>query len=457
MKLIDLLKEVGEATSRPYDWKMTADHEDYKEYMFQTKTGFYYKVEIEVLEGDEERDSAFVQFGIVEPDEDNMGFTNFDAVPSKGDLFNIMATIVEVLKDLIKKNPSIKYLQFETTKGKNKESNARLNLYIKYIQKHLPNAEVTTDSRRGYEMTSIKLKEVGEATAKPYKWENTFNKEDYKAYVFKTDSGLNYQLNIKLLKGDEELETARIEFGIVDGDYFTDYDETPSRGEVYKVMATVVDILKDFVKKNKGVKYLHFTTNKVGPGETKRLGLYKQYIQKHLPNAEIETKNRYGAEVTTITLKEIGDASAKPYKFEKVYEDDFERTYGFETESGQLYNVIIEEVDPEDPYYYKGSDPISKMKRISVRFYTVAEDPDAEEYDKVVNKGELFKVMATIVDILRLELKLRPSIEAIEFKPSKRKVQDKARLELYKRFFKNFYPNTEFKTYGEEVVAILKK
>ncbi len=164
MKLIDLLREVGEATSRPYDWKMTADHEDYKEYMFQTKTGFYYKVEIEVLEGDEERDSAFVQFGIVEPDEDNMGFTNFDAVPSKGDLFNIMATIVEVLKDLIKKNPNIKYLQFETTKGKNKESNARLSLYIKYIQKHLPNAEVTTDSRRGYEMTSIKLKEVGETT-----------------------------------------------------------------------------------------------------------------------------------------------------------------------------------------------------------------------------------------------------------------------------------------------------
>ena len=451
MKLIDLLKEVGEASSKPYNWKQTANEEDYKEYMFQTKSGFYYKVEIEVLEGDEERDSAFVQFGIVEPDEDNMGFTNFDAVPSKGDLFNIMATIVEVLKDLIKKNPSIKYLQFETTKGRDKESNARLNLYTKYIQKHLPNAEVTTDSRRGYEMTSIKLKEVGEATAKPYKWENTFNKEDYKAYVFKTDSGLNYQLNIKLLKGDEELETARIEFGIVDGDYFTDYDETPSRGEVYKVMATVVDILKDFVKKNKGVKYLHFTTNKVGSGETKRLGLYKQYIQKHLPNADIETKNRYGAEVTTITLKEIGDASARPYKFEKVYDDEFERIYGFETESGQMYNVVIEEIEPEDPFTAGGG------VRLDVRFYAVGEDPEAEEYDKVVNKGELFKVMATIVDIIKKEIEQKPYIKAISFKPSKRKSQDRARLELYKRFLKNFYPNVEYQTYGDEVIAILKK
>ena len=306
MKLIDLLKEVGEASSKPYNWKQTADYDDYKEYMFQTKSGFYYKVEIEVLEGDEERDSAFVQFGIVEPDEDDMGFTNFDAVPSKGDLFNIMATIVEVLKDLIKKNPNIKYLQFETTKGKNKESNARLNLYAKYIQKHLPNSTMSTDSRRGYEMTSIKL-------------------------------------------------------------------------------------------------------------------------------------------------KEIGDASAKPYKFEKVYDDEFERTYGFETDSGQMYNVVIEEIEPEDPFTAGGG------VRLDVRFYAVGEDPDAEEYDKVLNKGELYKVMATIVDIIRFEMKQRPYIKAISFKPSKRKSQDRARLELYKRFLKNFYPNVEYQTYGDEVIAILKK
>jgi hypothetical protein len=236
-----------------------------------------------------------------------------------------------------------------------------------------------------------------------------------------------------------------------DDQYFKDYDETPSRGEVYKVMATVVGILKDFIKKNKGVKYLHFTTNKVGPGETKRLGLYKQYIQKHLPNADIETKNRYGAEVTTITLKEIGDASAKPYKFEKVYDDEFERIYGFETESGQMYNVVIEEIEPEDPFTAGGG------YRLDIRFYAVGEDPDKEEYDKVVNKGELFKVMATIVEIIKKEIEQKPYIKAISFKPSKRKSQDRARLELYKRFLKNFYPNVEYQTYGDEVIAILKK
>ena len=299
------------------------------------------------------------------------------------------------------------------------------------------------------------LKEVGEATAKPYDWRQTSDEEEYKEYTFQTDSGLYYQLDIDIKEQDQEKDTAAVGFGVVkpndDDGYFKDYDETPSRGEVYKVMATVVGILKDFIKKNKGIKYLHFTTNKVGPGETKRLGLYKQYIQKHLPNADIETKNRYGAEVTTITLKEIGDASAKPYKFEKVYDDEFERTYGFETESGQMYNVIIEEIEPEDPFTAGGA------VRLDVRFYAVGEDPDAEEYDKVVNKGELFKVMATIVEIIRLEMKQRPYIKAISFKPSKRKSQDKARLELYKRFLKNFYPNVEYQTYADEVIAILKK
>jgi len=299
------------------------------------------------------------------------------------------------------------------------------------------------------------LKEIGEATAKPYDWRQTSDEEEYKEYTFKTDSGLYYQLDIDIKEQDEERDTAAVGFGVLkpndDDQYFKDYDETPSRGEVYKVMATVVSILKDFIKKNKGVKYLHFTTNKVGPGETKRLGLYKQYIQKHLPNAEIETKNRYGAEVTTITLKEIGDASAKPYKFEKVYEDDFERTYGFETESGQLYNVVIEEIEPEDPFTAGGG------YRLDVRFYAVGEDPDKEEYDKVLNKGELYKVMATIVEIIKKEIEQKPYIKAISFKPGKRKSQDRARLELYKRFLKNFYPNVEYQTYGDEVIAILKK
>ena len=308
------------------------------------------------------------------------------------------------------------------------------------------------------------LKEIGDATARPYDWSQTADEEDFKQYLFQTDSDLKYELEISVSEGDKELDSAVVAFGIVEAgeeDYFTDYDKVPSKGELYKVMATTVSILKDFIKKNKQIKYIYFTTNKLGNDTSKdrssRLGLYTKYIQKHIPNAKIDTKVVDGQESTMIKLKEVGDASAKVYQWDKTYDDENERIYGFFSDSDEVYNVVIDEIEPEDPYYYKGSDPVSKMKRISVRFYVVGEDPDDEDYEKVVNKGELFKVMATVVDILKFELKLRPYIKAIEFKPSKRKTQDRARLELYKRFFKNFYPNTEFKNYGDEVIAILKK
>ena len=303
------------------------------------------------------------------------------------------------------------------------------------------------------------LKEVGEATAKPYDWRQTSDEEEYKEYMFKTDSGLNYQLDIEIKEQDEERDTAAVSFGVVkpndDDQYFKDYDETPSRGEVYKVMATVVGILKDFIKKSKGIKYLHFTTNKVGPGETKRLGLYKQYIQKHLPNADIETKNRYGAEVTTITLKEIGDASAKPYRWDWTIEDG-DKAYVFYTDSGERYVVVVDVLEAEDdPFTARG------LNRLDVKFGTTSAIGQTD-FDKVPSKGELYKVMATVVDIVKQELDTKGYIKAIEFSPSKRKDKGKdklsnARVELYKRFLKNFYPNVEYQTYGDEVIAILKK
>jgi len=156
------------------------------------------------------------------------------------------------------------------------------------------------------------LKEVGEATAKPYKWEmeSYIDEEDYKRYAFKTDSGLNYELEIAVSEGDKELDSAVVTFGIVEedgSDYFTDYEKVPTKGELYKVMATVVSILKDFIKKNKQVKYIYFTTNKLGKDldkeQSSRLNLYRRYIQTHLPNAKINTKVIDGEEATMITLK----------------------------------------------------------------------------------------------------------------------------------------------------------
>lgn len=447
VKLIDLLKEVGEASAKPYDWKMTADHEDYKEYMFQTKSGFYYKVEIEVLEGYEERDSAFVQFGIVEPDEDDMGFTNFDAVPSKGDLFNIMATIVEVLKDLIKKNPNIKYLQFETTKGRGKESNARLNLYAKYIQKHLPNSTMATDSRRGYEMTSIKLKEIGEATAKPYDWDNYMDEDEYKEYGFETDSGLNYKLDIAVSEGDEERDSAVVSFGISEldtWDYFTDYEKVPSKGELYKVMATVVDILKDFIKKNKQVKYMYFTTNKlgkeVGKDQSARLNLYRRYIQTHLPNAKIDTKVIDGEEATMITLKELNVPTPEDaYKFIKSTKTKNRGAgsmykYTFKNEKGTVLDATCNVIPTEDG---------GKVMYVAFGIAKEKSDDEDKKYNIKTDSGDVLKVLATVVQAVRKTMEIEggeDTFEEILFSPS-----DPKRDRIYNYYIQSLFPKFQEK------------
>ena len=62
MKLIDLLREVGEASAKPYEWRQTSDEYSYKDYMFKTDSGLNYKVDIDVMESDEERDKKRLSY-----------------------------------------------------------------------------------------------------------------------------------------------------------------------------------------------------------------------------------------------------------------------------------------------------------------------------------------------------------------------------------------------------------
>lgn len=132
------------------------------------------------------------------------------------------------------------------------------------------------------------LGEVGEATSEPYDWKQSEDEDGYKEYVFETNSGLAYKLSIDVLEGDEERDSAVVSFGVMDDEYFVDYNINTNRGELYRVMATVVDILKDFTNKNKDIRYLEFTADKGGMQKSQRSNLYTAYIKKHLPGAIIQ-------------------------------------------------------------------------------------------------------------------------------------------------------------------------
>jgi hypothetical protein len=148
----------------------------------------------------------------------------------------------------------------------------------------------------------------------------------------------------------------------------------------------------------------------------------------------------------TDILREIGDASSRPYSYDFYYEEDGRRLYGFNTESYPYTVVIYQDLDDSPNIAY-------------VRFFVPDEnDPDLEQDEVVTNKGELFRIMATVKAIVAHDLKEHPEIDTIEFIPAKRSKEttDIARSNLYLRYIKNAYPSATIEKKGDAVVAKLK-
>jgi hypothetical protein len=134
------------------------------------------------------------------------------------------------------------------------------------------------------------LKEIGEATGPKYKWKKEISGDLNKlkgkqGYSFVTDSGLEYWVALKNKK----------KFIDVDFEADESYDVT-NRGEMFSVMATIVDIVKSALEglntgsdsNNSdvlGIKYAPF--QKGGDMGAKRNNLYIAYIKKAIPNTEI--------------------------------------------------------------------------------------------------------------------------------------------------------------------------
>ena len=134
------------------------------------------------------------------------------------------------------------------------------------------------------------VKEIGEASGKKYSWDQLESGDLSKSggsqsYDFWSESGVKYIVTLT-----HENEFIEIDF-LADRNY-----DTTNRGELYSVMATIVDIIKfaikDLTKGSsgeediRGLKYVP-----VGKGSdllgTQRDQLYRAYIEKALPGVEI--------------------------------------------------------------------------------------------------------------------------------------------------------------------------
>lgn len=135
---------------------------------------------------------------------------------------------------------------------------------------------------------SIELLEVGDASVKSYKYAkpkkkyNNFS-SDQEHIQFVSDSGLKYIVDLKEVTGFLE-----IGFRIDTGREKDKYTET-NRGELFKIMSTVVSIAKDAISNSselRGIRYDPVSKDDKSDNGKKRDRLYRAFISKQFQNAK---------------------------------------------------------------------------------------------------------------------------------------------------------------------------
>lgn len=149
------------------------------------------------------------------------------------------------------------------------------------------------------EETQRVLKEIGEGNAKPYKDTLTADNDWGVFYKFKTDPdpnrsylgkpwpGTTYEVDLKFF----DVETKKRSQTNLDIAFSTEggqYEEETNANEQYRVMATVLAIVKKTLSKHPEVNTLTFTAAKASKGDTRRENFYKAYISKQLRGSTIK-------------------------------------------------------------------------------------------------------------------------------------------------------------------------
>jgi hypothetical protein len=149
-------------------------------------------------------------------------------------------------------------------------------------------------------------------------------------------------------------------------------------------------------------------------------------------------------------ITEVGEANLKPYKWQELDMNGYVVFTRFVTDSETQYDINLETT----PYYPE--DSTSSIKALNVEFIAKPKGAEGSSAKIVVNKGELYRVMATITDIIKKYIK-KLKVKAILYSPSKKQGEDfgTQRDQLYKAFIKKAIPGVKFEKKRDIVAAIL--
>ena len=110
-------------------------------------------------------------------------------------------------------------------------------------------------------------------------------------YAFESDRGMQYKVQIDAYDTEDDNGDVKM-MDFIEVGFYTREKGYQAVGEldkkeVFKIMATVTNIVKDFISNNDWVKEIHYSPSesiKMG-GEQKKSKLYKAYLQKAFPQA----------------------------------------------------------------------------------------------------------------------------------------------------------------------------
>lgn len=101
-------------------------------------------------------------------------------------------------------------------------------------------------------------------------------------YYFTTDSGVHYE--VRFGRRQDNILHATIVFGVTNEEYEGEEYTVTNKGELYRVMTTIVDVVKIFMAEHpKMISYEFTGLAKEGESEntsSKRINLYKRYLPR---------------------------------------------------------------------------------------------------------------------------------------------------------------------------------
>jgi len=160
-------------------------------------------------------------------------------------------------------------------------------------------------------------------------------------------------------------------------------------------------------------------------------------------------------------ISEVGEGSSNPYSYsvnDNVFRGSSKNVAGrdvtFTTEDGDDYIVSFA------AYYGNHSNAEGRGPYFKVDFTTVDEYGYENRADDVVNKGRLFKIMATIVAATKEFLNdidyKEKGIKKMIVMPAKSKQGDDRRANLYMAYIRKQLPVSDISYDGKVMVATLK-